>query len=95
MNEGRKDFLQRASSIGMEFLSTGEGGFFMMIEGSQIDWAGHGNQFEYLVREMNDFNTTVNLVLDWAEKDGETLVIVTADHETGGFTLGAAGTQWV
>ncbi|MEN8155836.1 MAG: alkaline phosphatase [Bacteroidota bacterium] len=93
MKEGRKDFLMDASGLGIGFLSSGDSGFFLMIEGSQIDWAGHGNQFEYLVNEMNDFERTVSMVLDWAEADGETLVIVTADHETGGFTLGAAGTN--
>jgi alkaline phosphatase len=93
MLEGRKEFLKNASSIGMEFLSTGEDGFFLMIEGSQIDWAGHGNQAQYMIREMNDFDKTVHFVLDWAEQNGETLVIVTADHETGGFTLGAAGSN--
>lgn len=88
---GRKDFLVKASSIAIDFLSTSEVGFFLMIEGSQIDWAGHGNQVEYMKTEMNDFEQTVNAVMDFAEADGETLVIVTADHETGGFTLGAAG----
>ena len=91
MEEGRKDFLARASSIAVEFLSTGEAGYFLMIESSQIDWAGHGNQVEYMKAEVNDFERTIDAVLDYAEKDRETLVIVTADHETGGFTLGAAG----
>ena len=93
MLEGRKDFLRDASEIAMEFLSTGEGGYFLMVEGSQIDWAGHGNNVDYMITEMNDFNRTVNHVLDLAELDGETLVIVTADHETGGYTLGAAGSN--
>ncbi|MEN8201101.1 MAG: alkaline phosphatase, partial [Bacteroidota bacterium] len=91
MLEGRKDFLEKSSSIAIDFLSTGEKGYFLMIEGSQIDWAGHGNQVGYMITEMNDFEQVVNAVLDYAEADGETLVIVTADHETGGFTLGAAG----
>ena len=93
MLEGRKDFLEKASEIGIEFLSTGEDGFFLMIEGSQIDWAGHGNNVDYMITEMNDFEQTVRSVMDYAEKDEETLVIVTADHETGGFTLGAAGSN--
>lgn len=93
MREGRKTFLRDACAIGTEFLSTGENGYFLMVEGSQIDWAGHGNQVEYLIAEMNDFNQVINWVLDMAERDGETLVIVTADHETGGFTLGATGTN--
>lgn len=91
MLEGRKDFLVDASTIAMDFLSTGEAGFFLMIEGSQIDWAGHGKQTEYLITEMNDFEHAVRNVLEYARKDGETLVIVTADHETGGFALAAAG----
>ena len=91
MLEGRKTFLKDATDIGTEFLSSGDEGYFLMVEGSQIDWAGHGNQVEYMIAEMNDFNQLLNWVLDMAEKDGETLVIVTADHETGGFTLGAQG----
>ena len=91
MIEGRKDFLADATSIEVDFLSTGEAGYFLMVESSQIDWAGHGNQVEYMKTEVVDFEHTIAGVLDYAEKDGETLVIVTADHETGGFTLGAAG----
>ncbi|MCP4314220.1 MAG: alkaline phosphatase [Bacteroidetes bacterium] len=93
MLEGRKTFLRDAATNAIEFLSTGEDGYFLMVEGSQIDWAGHGNQVNYMISEMNDFNQVVNRVLDMAMKDGETLVIVTADHETGGFTLGASGTN--
>ena len=91
MIEGRKDFLEKATSIGVDFLSSGEHGYFLMVEGSQIDWAGHGNNVEYMITEMNDFEQAVRSVMEYAEKDGETLVIVTADHETGGFTLGASG----
>ncbi len=91
MLEGRKNFLAKATDIAVDFLSTGEAGFFLMVEGSQIDWAGHGNNTKYMITEVNDFEKTVGEVLDFADKDGETLVIVTADHETGGYTLGAAG----
>jgi alkaline phosphatase len=91
MQEGRKDFLPKSTSIAVDFLSTGEAGYFLMVEGSQIDWAGHGNDVEYMKAEVIDFERTVNEVMDYAEKNGETLVIVTADHETGGFTLGAQG----
>lgn len=93
MLEGRKDFLARATSIAVEFLSTGDAGYFLMVESSQIDWAGHMNKVDYMISEVNDFERTIQGVLDYAEKDGETLVIVTADHETGGFTLGAKGTN--
>jgi len=91
MQEGRKDFLPKSTSIAVDFLSIGEAGYFLMVEGSQIDWAGHNNDVEYMKAELIDFEGTVNEVMDYAEKNGETLVIVTADHETGGFTLGAQG----
>lgn len=68
-------------------LSQNEDGFFMMIEGSQIDWAGHANEAELMIEELMDFDSIVGSVLDFAEQDGNTLVIVTADHETGGLTL--------
>jgi alkaline phosphatase len=58
-----------------------------MIEGSQIDWGGHANDTQYIVDEMVDFDNAIGKVLDFAEKDGNTLVIITADHETGGFSL--------
>jgi alkaline phosphatase len=94
MQEGRGDFLAKATFIALDFLSSGESGYFLMVESSQIDWAGHGNDVEYMKAEVNDFERTIGEVLDYAEKDGETLVIVTADHETGGFTLGAAGDNY-
>lgn len=71
----------------LEQLTNNPEGFFMMIEGSQIDWAGHGNDAEWMIREMIDFDNVIGAVLEFAERDGNTLVIVTADHETGGLTL--------
>ena len=80
---GRK-YLTSACKMGMQFLRNhSKKGFFMMIEGSQIDWGGHANNSEYIVAEMLDFNKAVGAVLDFAKEDGNTLVIVTADHETG------------
>ena len=83
----RGNFLPDATVLAMEKLSKSKNGFFLMIEGSQIDFAAHNNDSTYLVNEMIDFNNTINKVLDFAEKDGNTLVIVTADHETGGLTM--------
>jgi len=88
MVEGRGDFLPRATTLAISHLSNNQDGFFLMVEASQVDWAGHANNTEYLVGEMLDFETTIAAALDFAEKDGNTLVIVTADHETGGYTLG-------
>ena len=87
MSEGRGDFLPNATKLAMEKLSKNENGFFLMVEGSQIDWGGHNNEGDYLIEELLDFDKAIGVALDFAAKNGETLVIVTADHETGGFTL--------
>ncbi|MEZ4778957.1 MAG: alkaline phosphatase [Flavobacteriaceae bacterium] len=89
MLEGRGDFLPNATKLAMEFLSKGNKNFFLMVEGSQIDWGGHDNDSEYLISELIDFDNTLGVALDFAKKNEETLVIVSADHETGGFTLGS------
>lgn len=86
MLEGRGNFLPEASQKAIDYLNSGEG-FFLMIEGSQIDWAGHANDSEGIVAEMLDFDKAIKAALDFAEKDGNTLVIVTADHETGGYSI--------
>ena len=83
----RGNFLPDATVLALEKLSGSENGFFLMIEGSQIDFAAHNCDSTYLVNELHDFDNTINKVLDFAEKDGNTLVIVTADHETGGLTM--------
>ena len=89
--KGRGDFLPRATELGIQFLNkdVDNPNFFMMVEGSQIDWGGHANDAEYLISELIDFDDAIGKALDFAEKDGNTLVIVTGDHETGGFTLSA------
>lgn len=68
-------------------LSKNEKGFFLMIEAGQIDWMGHSNDAGCMLHEMLRLNTTINYVLNWAESRDDTLVIVTADHETGGFSF--------
>ena len=87
MEEGRGDFLPNATQLALDFLSKNEEGFFLMVEGSQIDWGGHDMDADYLISELIDFDNTLGVALDFAKQNGETLVIVTADHETGGFTL--------
>lgn len=90
MQDGRGDFLSNATELAIEYLNKDDSGFFIMSEGSQIDWGGHANDGDYLVSELIDFDNTIGKVLDFAEKDGNTLVIVTSDHETGGFTLASS-----
>ncbi|QCX37407.1 alkaline phosphatase [Aureibaculum algae] len=89
MEEGRGDFLSKATELGIEYLNKDNSGFFLMSEGSQIDWGGHANNASWLISELIDFDNVIGKVLDFAEKDGNTLVVVTSDHETGGFTLSA------
>lgn len=83
----RGDLLARASMKAIDMLSKNENGFFLMIEGSQLDDYGHFNDLDMLMQEVHDFDRTVGKVFEWAAQDGETLVVVTADHETGGLTL--------
>lgn len=83
----RGDLLARASLKGISLMNQNKNGFFMMIEGSQLDDYGHFNQLDLLMKETLDFDQTVGEVMKWAAKDGETLVVITADHETGGLTL--------
>ncbi len=86
-SQGR-DYLPMAVQMGLSHLSAHDGdGFFLMIEGSQIDWGGHANNASYVIDEWKELNEVVGQVLDWAEKDGETLVVITADHETGGLAI--------
>jgi alkaline phosphatase len=85
--EGRGDALLKSTKKSLEILNQNKKGFFVMIEGSQIDWGGHANDTDYIVTEMVDFDKSIGVALDFAAKDQETLVIITADHETGGFAL--------
>lgn len=87
METGRGNFLPEASRAALKYLDNRKS--FLMIEGSQIDWGGHAKDYDYVFTEMEDFNETMGVVMDYAEKDGNTLVIVTADHETGGLSLSA------
>jgi len=83
----RGDMLPDGTMAAIDILQHNKKGFFLLVEGSQIDWAAHDNNAKQVVKEVLDFDKTVGLVLDYAEKDGNTLVIITADHETGGMTI--------
>jgi len=71
----------------IEVLRRHSSGFFLMVEGGQIDWRCHDNDAEGVVKQVHDFDAMVGQVLAYARRTGDTLVIVTADHETGGLTL--------
>ena len=83
----RGEVFKDATLHALSLLARNDRGFFAMLEGSRIDDCGHWHDIPALINEMTDFDQTIGKVLQWAEKDGETLVIVLADHETGGLTL--------
>lgn len=66
-------------------------GFFVMIEGSQIDWCGHANDIACAMGEMDDFAKSIEQAKAYVDKNPDTLLVITADHSTGGLTLGAHG----
>ena len=83
----RKMDLPLSTQTAVNILGQNKKGFFIMIEGSQIDWGAHQNNTIYVVNEMLDFDRAIGKALEFAAKDGETLIIVTADHETGGMAI--------
>jgi alkaline phosphatase len=86
-SDGRGDMLSDAAAKAIEILSKNENGFFLIIEGSMIDWGGHDNDMQYVIDETLDFDRAVGKALAFAQKDGNTLVVATSDHETGGMTI--------
>ena len=67
-------------------------GYFLLIEASQIDWAGHSNDIASAMAEMNDLANTLQYLAKYVNNNPNTLVVLTADHSTGGFSIGANGT---
>ncbi len=95
MLNGRGDWLARAFVKATDILDAGSATsvdsgtnrFFIMAEGAQVDYGGHKNDLAYVTTEVLDFDQLIGVALRYADKDGHTLVIVTADHETGGLSL--------
>lgn len=84
----RGNFLPETTEYAINFLNKqSKKGFFLMVEGAWVDHGGHANNLEMAVREVLDFDKAVEAAIRFAEKDGNTLVIITADHETGGLSL--------
>jgi len=78
----------------LDLLAAAGGPFFLMVEGSQIDLAGHKSDVDYLLREMFAFDLAVQAACAFAAARADTLVVVTADHETGGLVLTADAATW-
>ncbi|MCL9777263.1 alkaline phosphatase [Vibrio sp. S4B1] len=79
--------VEEMTKVAIDILSRNPNGFFLMVEGSQIDFAGHINDEERMIHETIKFDESVKSAIDWAETRDDTMVIVTADHETGGLEL--------
>lgn len=90
---GRTNFLSRSLNKTLETFSKDKHPFFIMAEGAQIDYGGHANNMEYVIREMLDFDKAVGEAMKFVDNNRETLLIVTADHETGGLTLVGGNTS--
>jgi alkaline phosphatase len=86
-NEGREPSLEDIAHITIQKLKSFGKPFFLLVEGSQIDWGGHDNDSEHLISEMLEFDRTIETVFNFADKDKNTLVVITADHETGGVAI--------
>lgn len=83
----RGDVLRQAALKALDNLSRNPNGFFLMVEGSNIDKAAHHNSLKEMMEELLDFDQTAGAVLTWASKHPGTLVVITADHNTGAFAL--------
>lgn len=81
--------LSEMTSKAIELLSQNDNGFFLMVEGSQVDWAGHNNDPIYMVGDFVAFDEAVRAAVNFAKADGQTLVLAFPDHNTGGMTLGS------
>ena len=76
--------LSEMTNKSIELLSQNKNGFFLMVEGSQVDWADHANDPNYAVTDFLAFDKAVKAAVDFAKKDGHTLVLAFPDHNTGG-----------
>ncbi|TWT00496.1 alkaline phosphatase [Planomicrobium sp. CPCC 101079] len=83
--------LEEMTTSAINRLKQDKDGFFLMVEGSQVDWAGHDNDIVGAMSEMEDFEKAYEAAIEFAKKDKNTLVVATADHSTGGFSIGSDG----
>ncbi|HUX95546.1 MAG TPA: alkaline phosphatase [Bacteroidales bacterium] len=87
VSDGRQGVLSEMTRKAIETLSKNKNGFVLMVEGSMIDWGAHENNIDYAIEEMIDLDQAIGTAYDFATEDGSTLIVVTADHETGGLVL--------
>jgi alkaline phosphatase len=91
-NENRTEpTLVEMTKKSLELLSQDPEGFFLMVEGGQIDWGGHNNDAGVMLHELLQLDDAVRVILNWARERDDTLVLITADHETGSFGFSYSG----
>lgn len=83
--------LQTMTEKALQLLTPSEKGFVLMVEGSQIDWCGHANDIACAMAEMDDFAKAIRVAKAYVDSHPDTILVITADHETGGLSLGAEG----
>ncbi|MHC0037682.1 alkaline phosphatase [Pseudoneobacillus sp. C159] len=83
--------LEEMTKSALEVLQKDKDGFFLMVEGSQIDWAGHAHDAAWAMKDTEAFEQALAAVLEFAKKDKNTLVVVAGDHDTGGMSVGGYG----
>ncbi|QDO82531.1 alkaline phosphatase [Shewanella psychropiezotolerans] len=83
--------LSKMTAKALELLSQNDQGFVLLVEGSLIDWAGHNNDIAAAMGEMEEFANAIEVVEQYIRKNNDTLMVVTADHNTGGLSIGANG----
>lgn len=93
-NSNGTPYISDMTEKAIELLNADEDGFFLMVEGAQVDKFSHSNDIEGASAQLIEFSKAVQVALDFAEKDGDTLVLVTADHETGGITYNEATDEY-
>ena len=89
--ETEQPSLAEMTEKAIQVLSKNKQGFFLMVEGSQIDWAGHANDAAWAMSDTAAFEKAVQAAIDFAQKDGETLIVIAGDHDTGGMSVGGYG----
>jgi|WetSurMetagenome_2_1015567.scaffolds.fasta_scaffold00769_13 alkaline phosphatase len=87
VSDGRANALELMTLKAIETLSKNKNGFVLMVEGSMIDWGAHEQNLGYVTSEMIDLDKAIEVAREYASKNKNTLVVVTADHETGGLAL--------
>ncbi|MBS4192966.1 alkaline phosphatase [Bacillus sp. FJAT-49705] len=90
-DETNQPSLAEMTESALDILKKDKDGFFLMVEGSQIDWAGHDNDAAWAMKDSEAFELAVEEAVEFAKKDGNTLVVVAGDHDTGGMSVGGYG----